>query len=63
MPKVDDAKSGWLRELQALGYVDLIPILAHIRIQAILVTIETSEINSFIQEHDRLMMAKSEKKD
>lgn len=53
---IDDAEICWLPELQALGYVDPIPIPAHVGIQAILATVEVNEIHSFIQEHDKLAM-------
>lgn len=45
-------QSGWLKELQALGYKNPLPTPAHVGIQVVIATIEPSEIHRFIQEHD-----------
>lgn len=50
------AHSGWLEELQLLGYMDPLSIPIHVGVQTVLVTIEPIDIHKFIQEHDILAM-------
>lgn len=54
-------QSGWLDDLQLLGYKDPLHIPVHLGIQAVLATIKAPEIHKFIQEHDYLVLDGSEK--
>lgn len=49
-------QSGWLEELQLLGYMDPLPIPARAGLQAIMATIEPIKLHRFIQNYDGQML-------